>query len=922
MNRQSFEKNKSPITLEKIKKQKKTKSIRERRGRRIITGVEVDDLSYVSNEKNKTHKTQQIGVSIIIPAYKTQDFIEECLNSIENQTYFKNNNNYEILLGIDACEDTLEKVKEIQYKYKNLFVFYFKKNVGWAIIKNSLVDRAINNNIVFFDSDDIMYNDFIEETLNIIKNNNEVDLIRYKYVKLKNNKKIKSNTPALGSCFIKKEKFIKIGGYYNLPCASDREFYERVLKNNFNVYVIEKSLFIYRFHEKQLTKSDDFGMISKIRRKIHKKIKKLTSTEIERETTNVFEIINNKPKVCFIYDRDGWAYYNKSISIKKRLDKYYDIDLIKMKTEEDLNHYDVIVCFWAGYFSTLKKLHNKGILDINRVILGTSGFKNLPNEEIKYGFANNPELYNKLNNENRYYCPNGVEIDLFKNNIRNIKNRKIINIAVVGSVIREEHKGKYRIEKIVKKLNDLGYRVKNKSLFVDSRIPNTLLSKEKMINYYKKIDVFIVSSYSEGTPNPLLEAMSMGIPCICNPVGFAPLLIKNGETGYLVDSYDDIDGYVEKIRHLIDNKEIYEEISKNSTIKIREYNWDDLSINYKRMIDDFLKNKKINILSNSSIQHKNILIFGNAPGKFQDKLLTLNEDIFKYNNINIYRCLDINSFNAIIKNKKIDMDQKYVILLAYCEDEHQPKKAPTHEKNIVNIYEFVKLIPKYFSKYKIIHDINLGNIIGNKIKTNNHLSNNGILCPKIINNYSNRDLIFQNEISNSGTPVKIIKSKNDFNFKKYNTEFINSTYNYNNNNYYTSIRFVCVKGDIASIQLRFRNVNENNPSVHNKNTPLDADLINSYYYDKVYHRMDEFRKVCSKIGNILGMGFYAHDFILSSDNDKLYLIETMFKAHDRTWFSRINPISNELVIDGNEDVVFKRMGQFLIKNILNNENNY
>jgi len=50
------------------------------------------------------------GLSIIISAYNSSDYIIECLNSIRHQMYFHNHNNYEILLGVDHCESTLKTV--------------------------------------------------------------------------------------------------------------------------------------------------------------------------------------------------------------------------------------------------------------------------------------------------------------------------------------------------------------------------------------------------------------------------------------------------------------------------------------------------------------------------------------------------------------------------------------------------------------------------------------------------------------------------------------------------------------------------------------------------------------------------------------------------------------------------------------------
>ena len=530
-------------------------------------------------------------ISIIIAAYKTQDFIEECLDSIENQTYFINNNNYEILLGIDACEETLEKVKEIRHKYRNLYIYFSKKNVGWPIIKNSLTTTSKYTKILFFDSDDIMEKNLVNDVFLFQKEVN-AELIRFKYNK--------NHPPAKGSCFIMKESFERLGGYGDYYCAADREFLIRCEKNNIKIASIDdKVLFKYRKHPNQLTVDKKTSLTSLLRRKIHDGFRnKKEWLPIKKKTTELINI-PNKPKICLLYDCFGWAYYNKSISIKKRLDKYYDIDLIQMKSmrnNKNLNKYDIIVCYWAKYYDNLKSLHNDGVLDINRVILGTSGFNNLPTKNIKYGFANNPDLYNMLENDNKYYCPNGVEITLFKGIPRTIKNKNIINVGVVGSLKRKEYKGGIRIIEVVNRLNNLGYNVQDESLIADTPNPNKLLSQIDMVKYYEDIDIFIVSSPAEGTPNPLLEAMSMGIPCVSNPVGFVPLLIEDGETGCLTSSYDDIEGFVEKIKFLIDNPKIYENISINSIERIKEYDWDGMVYNYKHMIDDFLnKTKETNL---------------------------------------------------------------------------------------------------------------------------------------------------------------------------------------------------------------------------------------------------------------------------------------------------------------------------------------
>lgn len=66
--------------------------------------------------------------------------------------------------------------------------------------------------------------------------------------------------------------------------------------------------------------------------------------------------------------------------------------------------------------------------------------------------------------------------------------------------------------------------------------------------------MFVLSSVFEGIPNTLLEAMSMGLPCIatnCSPGG-AAFLINNGEYGVLLN-IGDVDGMAESIMHFIVN---------------------------------------------------------------------------------------------------------------------------------------------------------------------------------------------------------------------------------------------------------------------------------------------------------------------------------------------------------------------------------
>ena len=161
-------------------------------------------------------------ISIIITAYQSQKYIEECLDSIENQTYFKNNNNFEVLVGVDACRSTLNKLFEIRHKYRNLRIFMMKENKGTYVTTNTLLDLIKYDNIIRFDSDDVMLPHMVNEIMQYYRNN---DIIKFSYYKYKNQSQRipeagKSTRLSEGAIFYKKRVIELTGGYRNWICAA------------------------------------------------------------------------------------------------------------------------------------------------------------------------------------------------------------------------------------------------------------------------------------------------------------------------------------------------------------------------------------------------------------------------------------------------------------------------------------------------------------------------------------------------------------------------------------------------------------------------------------------------------------------------------------------------------------------------------
>lgn len=129
-----------------------------------------------------------------------------------------------------------------------------KKNYGSYVTVNTLLNLTKFENIIKFDSDDIMFDNFVE----VLSTNLEFDIIQYQFKNFVNNDFENSKLMDIiypGSLFYKKKIFEKLGGYKDWICAADSELEKRFLSANFKILKINKPLFYRRLHENSLTNS-------------------------------------------------------------------------------------------------------------------------------------------------------------------------------------------------------------------------------------------------------------------------------------------------------------------------------------------------------------------------------------------------------------------------------------------------------------------------------------------------------------------------------------------------------------------------------------------------------------------------------------------------------------------------------------------
>ena len=126
---------------------------------------------YINFDKNDHPK-----VSIVIPIYNTQKYLNECLDSVVNQTF----KDIEIICVNDgSTDDTLEILKSYAEKDERVKIISQEKS-GAGAARNKGLEASKGQYVYTMDSDDWIYPDAIEDMYgNAVLNNSDIVMIKY-----------------------------------------------------------------------------------------------------------------------------------------------------------------------------------------------------------------------------------------------------------------------------------------------------------------------------------------------------------------------------------------------------------------------------------------------------------------------------------------------------------------------------------------------------------------------------------------------------------------------------------------------------------------------------------------------------------------------------------------------------------------------
>lgn len=260
-------------------------------------------------------------ISVIVTCFEKGQFLDDCLNSVFNQSY----SNWECIIVNDGSSD---KTEEIALKWTlkdSRFKYFYQKNQGVSIARNLGLEKAIGNLIQFLDCDDFINSIKFEKSLNklskdsnqiIITNFDRFDdynkkhiephcILKEEYFNLKNILvywDIKFSIPIHAAIF-PIEIFKKLKFREDLKAKEDWFFWIELYNQNPKTCFINEPLVSYRMNPTSMTNNLKFMSQNKI--ETIKKIK---------------EIINESQLLNLFYEEHILLTMNDNIELLERVD--------------------------------------------------------------------------------------------------------------------------------------------------------------------------------------------------------------------------------------------------------------------------------------------------------------------------------------------------------------------------------------------------------------------------------------------------------------------------------------------------------------------------------------------------------------------------------------------------------------------------
>lgn len=350
-----------------------------------------------------------------------------------------------------------------------------------------------------------------------------------------------------------------------------------------------------------------------------------------------------KPKIALVVDAENWAFHNIAKQLQRRLSNQYDFTIFSAFDIGPLHRlllltqkFDLVHFFWRLHLvqllddTTSKSLEALGINPQvflseyrRRHVITSAVFDHLfldqplMLERVSHAFRDLRVAYsvssNKLDqlyidladfNSPSAVLTDGVDLERFRPERLDrfaVQSTRKLSIGWVGnskwSADVEDFKGVHTILRpAIQELIEEGLPIELK--LADRQagfIPN-----EEMPKFYAGLDVYVCVSKIEGTPNPVLEAMSCGVPVVSTDVGvvrdaFGPL-----QSEFILEERS-ISALKATLKRLLAQRDLLARLSAENLISIKQWSWSYKATAYARFFDLGLKSHRDSALKSAEV---------------------------------------------------------------------------------------------------------------------------------------------------------------------------------------------------------------------------------------------------------------------------------------------------------------------------------
>ncbi|MDR1544611.1 MAG: glycosyltransferase [Prevotellaceae bacterium] len=201
----------------------------------------------------------KVLISVIVPCYNQAQYLDECLQSVENQIF----TDWECLIVDDGSPDNTAEIAKKWANRNNRFRYLKKENGGLGSARNFGIENALGEWILPLDADDKISENYMQLAVNEFDNNYKVIYCEAKRFGKKQGlwkmPNFSLNTLAkrnviFCTAFFRKNEWQKVGGYdINLLNGwEDWEFWIALLKNGGKVLKINEVCFFYRIKKQSM----------------------------------------------------------------------------------------------------------------------------------------------------------------------------------------------------------------------------------------------------------------------------------------------------------------------------------------------------------------------------------------------------------------------------------------------------------------------------------------------------------------------------------------------------------------------------------------------------------------------------------------------------------------------------------------------